>query len=152
MIFQPLNFEKLVGAINQVHAELATQASRAVNVSLTLRNWMIGCYIAEYEQNGADRAKYGERLLCQLSESLNSKVVRCVEERGLRRYRQFSQTYAQIRETVSPELHQRLLGPLVKSDVEKRESASPELSLPGKELIGRLSFSHFVELLQDEFD
>ena len=112
MIFQPLDFEKLVGAIHQVHAELATQASRAVNVSLTLRNWMIGCYIAEYEQNGADRAKYGERLLGQLSESLSSKGVSCVEERGLRRYRQFSQTYPQIRETVSPELHQRLLGPL----------------------------------------
>lgn len=148
MIFQPLDFEKLVGAIHQVHAELATQASRAVNVSLTLRNWMIGCYIAEYEQNGADRAKYGERLLGQLSESLSSKGVSRVEERELRRYRQFYQTYPQIRETVSPELHQRLLGPLVKSDVEKRESASPELSLPGKELIGRLSFSHFVELLQ----
>jgi hypothetical protein len=83
---------------------------------------------------------------------LSSKGVSRVEERELRRYRQFYQTYPQIRETVSPELHQRLLGPLVKSDVEKRESASPELSLPGKELIGRLSFSHFVELLQDEFD
>ncbi len=37
-------------------------------------------------------------------------------------------------------------------DFEKREAASPELSFAGKELIGRLSFSHFVELLQDEFD
>lgn len=148
MIFQPLDFKKLVGAIHQVHAELATQAKRAVNVSLTLRNWMIGCYITEYEQNGADRAKYGERLLGQLSDSLSPKGVSRVEERELRRYRQFYQTYPQIRETVSPELHQRLLGPLVKSDVEKRESASPDFFLSGKELIGRLSFSHFVELLQ----
>lgn len=124
------------------------QASRAVNVSLTLRNWMIGCYITEYEQNGVDRAKYGERLLGRLSESLNSKGVSRVEERELRRYRQFYQTYPQIRETVSPELHQRLLGSLATGDIEKRESATPEFFLPGKELIGKLSFSHFVELLQ----
>ncbi|BBO80432.1 hypothetical protein DSCO28_09980 [Desulfosarcina ovata subsp. sediminis] len=49
-----MDSEKLVGAIRYVHTELAAQASRAVNVSLTLRNWMIGCYITEYEQNGAN--------------------------------------------------------------------------------------------------
>jgi hypothetical protein len=148
MILQPLDFEKLVGAIQQVHAELTAQASRAVNVSLTLRNWMIGCYINEYEQSGQDRAKYGDRLLGRISESLSPKGVSRVEERELRRYRQFYQTYPQIRETVSPELHQRLLGPLVSGYGEKRESSTPGLSLPGKELIGRLSFSHFAELLQ----
>lgn len=55
------NFEKLVGFIRQVHDELAAQAGRAVNLSLTLRNWLIGCYIAEYEQNGTDRAEYGTK-------------------------------------------------------------------------------------------
>lgn len=148
MIFQPLDFEKLVGAINQVNAELTTQASRAINVSLTLRNWMIGCYITEYEQNGSDRAKYGDQLLGRLAASLILKGVSRAEERELRRYRQFYQTYPQIRETVSPELQQRLLGALLTSDAKKRESATPELFLPGKELIGRLSFSHFVELLK----
>jgi hypothetical protein len=67
---------------------------------------MIGCYITEYEQNGADRAKYGDRLLGRLSAILSSKGISHIEERELRRYRQFYQTYPQIRETVSPELHQ----------------------------------------------
>lgn len=49
-----LSFEKLVGFIQQAHEELAVQAGRAVNVSLTLRNWLIGCYIAEYELSGSD--------------------------------------------------------------------------------------------------
>jgi hypothetical protein len=26
-----------------------------------LRNWIIGFYIVEYEQNGKDRAEYGEK-------------------------------------------------------------------------------------------
>ena len=67
---QEWNFEKLVGSIQQVHEDIAAQAGRAVNISLTMRNWLIGCYIAEYEQNGADRAEYGTRLLESLSARL----------------------------------------------------------------------------------
>ena len=44
-----LNFATLVEAVRQVHEYSATAASRAVNASLTLRNWAIGCYIVEYE-------------------------------------------------------------------------------------------------------
>ena len=46
------NFEKLVGMIRHVHEELAAQAGKAVNISLTFRNRLFGCYIAEYELNG----------------------------------------------------------------------------------------------------
>lgn len=42
-----LSFDRLVTAIGQAHAELAGQAARAVNSSLTLRNGLIGFYIAE---------------------------------------------------------------------------------------------------------
>jgi hypothetical protein len=35
------NFGKLVGIIRQVHEELAAQAGRAVNLSLTMRNGRI---------------------------------------------------------------------------------------------------------------
>ena len=46
----------------------------AFSGSLTLRNCAIGCYIRDYEQNGADRAKYGERLLENLSEASRSRA------------------------------------------------------------------------------
>ncbi len=42
----------LVQQIQQTHTELTAQAGKAVNVSLTLRNWLIGFYITEYEQQG----------------------------------------------------------------------------------------------------
>ena len=60
---EQLNFAGLVAAIRQVHEHCASQAGKAINVSLTLRNWVIGYYILEYEQRGGDRADYGERLL-----------------------------------------------------------------------------------------
>lgn len=82
----PLHFDALVEAVRQVHEHSAAMASRAVNVSLTLRNWAIGCYIREYEQNGADRAKYGARLLESLSDALTTRGVEDMDARSLRLY------------------------------------------------------------------
>ena len=36
-------------------------AARSVNIGLVVRNWLFGWYIVEYQQNGADRAEYGEQ-------------------------------------------------------------------------------------------
>src|SRR3954454_20404650 len=106
-----LTFENLVVSIRGVDQDLAAQAGRAVNISLSLRNWLIGCYIAEYELRGADRAQYGEKLLARLSSRLTENGVSRAEERELRRYRQFYQTYPQIRESLAPELIKHLAFP-----------------------------------------
>ena len=45
-----LTFEALITSIRQVHEKLAAQAGKAVNIGLTLRNWIVGYYIREYEQ------------------------------------------------------------------------------------------------------
>jgi hypothetical protein len=37
-----MDFKALVEAIRQVDERLAAQAGKAINISLTLRNWMIG--------------------------------------------------------------------------------------------------------------
>ncbi len=99
--FTNFDFSALVGAIRQAHEYMAAQAGRAVNISLTLRNWVIGCYIREYEQNGADRATYGENLLSSLSQRLKEAGVEGCASRSLRLYRQFYLTYPEIWQTVS---------------------------------------------------
>ena len=58
-----MNFDILVRTIAETHSALYQQAVKAVNVNLTLRNWLVGLYIVEFEQNGEDRARYGEKLL-----------------------------------------------------------------------------------------
>ena len=97
-------FTSLTETIRQIHDEFAAQASRAVNVSLTWRNWLIGFYIREYEQNGTDRAKYGDSLLDRLSEALSSSDLKRMDVRELRRYRQFYIVYPRIRETLTPKI------------------------------------------------
>lgn len=78
------NFADLIQKIQRTHAELSAQANKAINVSLTLRNWLIGLQIVEYEQGGADRAQYGTQLLNRISVELERlKIPRC-EARELR--------------------------------------------------------------------
>jgi len=88
-----MNFESLIGSINQVQDALQAQAAHAVNLSLTARNWLVGYYIVEFEQQGEDRAKYGENLLNNIAKELSRKGM---EARRLREYRQFYRVYPQI--------------------------------------------------------
>ena len=44
----------------------------------------MGCYIVEFEQNGEDRAAYGEQLLKKLEKQLNTKGL---NERRFREFR-----------------------------------------------------------------
>lgn len=100
------NFTKLVSAIQQLHQQLQQSAVNAVNQMLTIRNWLIGYYIVEFEQNGKDRAKYGKSLLKSIAGKLSD--IKGMDERSLRRYRQFYLFYPQIastiRATVPPKL------------------------------------------------
>jgi len=144
MAESPMTFEQLVDAIQQVHDSLSGQAVKAVNVSLTLRNWMIGCYIQIYEQNGSDRAAYGERLLDNLAARLEDQGLKRTSVRELRRFRRFFQMYPQIREALTPEFH-RMIPPPPNESI--REALTPELASPAKDILERMSFSHLAELI-----
>lgn len=74
-ITNTFSFADLVLAIQQTDAALLQQATKAVNKGLTLRNWLIGYRIAEYELHGADRANYGDRLLGELAVRLKDQSV-----------------------------------------------------------------------------
>lgn len=149
MAFENLDFNGLVSAIQQTHEALSNQATKAVNRCLTLRNWMIGRYISDYELQGADRAGYGDRLLETLADKLKKTGLKRLDARELRRFRQFYIYYPQIRESVTP-----VLNMLPISLPQIRESVTPELkeaiSLSGQLLLERVSFTHFVELLNIE--
>ena len=57
-----MDFNSLVGRINDVQEAFQAQAAHAINLSLTARNWLVGYYIVEFEQKGEDRAKYGDKI------------------------------------------------------------------------------------------
>ena len=82
---------------------MVTRVASVANQALVLRNWMVGAYIVEFEQNGADRAKYGERLLERLAEDLKGKGIKGLGLRTLRDCRSFVAVYPQIRQPVVAE-------------------------------------------------
>lgn len=159
------NFAGLVTSIAQTHALFAAQASKAINISLTLRNWLIGHHIAEYELRGADRADYGQRLLERLAQQLGEAGLKRIDARELRRFRQFYSAYPQIREAVAPVLAALPAAQRV-GLLDIRESTTPESEiaasagtgtgtgtglpqiLDSRLLLERLSFTHFAELVQ----
>lgn len=147
------NFEALVVSIVQIHQQAQEFATKAVNIGLTLRNWFIGHRIVEFEQQGRDRAAYGERLLPALAERLAAAGLKRVDTRELRRFRLLYTIYPQIRETVTPELLARSgaseLQPFLHfASLAKRETLSPESPPSQPDLLQRLSFSHLSELLE----
>lgn len=62
-----MTFQNLVSGINTVNKCLRESAACAINQHVTARNWLIGFYIVNYEQNGLDRAQYGESLIAKSS-------------------------------------------------------------------------------------
>ena len=48
---QTHSFSELINKIDQAHEALKGYSLKAINVSLIVRNWLFGFYIAEYEQN-----------------------------------------------------------------------------------------------------
>ena len=161
-----MNFELLVNTIQATHNQLQQSAIRSVNIHLTIRNWLIGYYIVEFEQNGSDRATYGERLFAELAKTLN---VKGLAETNLKLSRQFYLVYPQIAQIVSEQLQQIGFSSIrhLSTDelqihdnqtVKIRQTASDEfistlpegLQVPPNQLINSLSFSHFVLLLPIE--
>ncbi len=148
-----LTFEELTHSIKEVHDELAAQAGRAVNISLTIRNWLIGYYIREYEQNGSDRAEYGKRLIEDLANELQTSLDHCYTVRYLRLCRQFYDTYPQIRKSLISDFGMRkslisIFQRHLKSEIEPLSTGSGPLTLPGDVLLKNLSFTHIVELIK----
>jgi hypothetical protein len=71
---------------------------------------LIGYYIVEFEQNGEDRAQYGEQLLQKLEKQMNTKGMTAVRFREFRRlYLVFPQIGEEIMNVLSPEMIQRLI-------------------------------------------
>ena len=144
---QSPSFDELAQSVLQTHQTAQSGAIRAVNQMATLRNWLIGCYIVEYEQRGSDRAKYGERLLKRLEERVNTKGLNETLFLAARRFYSF---YPQIGELfelrIRPTVSDKLMVPSSIS-----AALSPKFTTSASALVSKLSFSHIREImLQDD--
>ena len=148
------HFNVLAQNVQHVHEVTSAYAKGAVNQLLTVRNWVIGYYIVEYEQNGNDRAEYGSNLLNRLAETIN---VKGLDRSQLNLCRIFYLRYPQICATVMHKL--RGIGAIEglskisssfameSNEDENCATASHKFETPPEMLISRLSFSHIREIM-----
>ena len=118
-----MNFEALVKHISTIQNTLQAQAAHAVNLALTSRNWLMGCDIVEFEQNGEDRAAYGEQLLKKLEQRLKTKGL---NERRFREFRRLYLVYPQLKEPVTQ---------YIASQIQIRQSLTAEFTEPIRRLV-----------------
>ena len=163
-----MDFNALVSQIQSIDGTLKHEANKAVNTLLTIRNWMIGYYIVAYEQNGQDKAKYGDKILQTLADNINREGL---SFRNLKLFRQFFLAYPQlsddaislllpILQTLSAkftlgnsdmQIGQSLPAQftLENSDMQIGQSLSAQLNenILNNQIIGKLSFTHITMLL-----
>lgn len=150
---EEFNFHSLVSLCGQTHEAMQRQAARSINIGLVVRNWFFGWYIVEYQQNGSDRAEYGERFVDALSEKLKGQGIKGCSTTALRNYRTFYQHHLPIRQTLSGELGNMMadnglkIHPTVSGEL---DPITQSLSAPSfSQLMEtfKLSWSHYVALL-----
>ena len=158
------DFDGLVAHIQQTQDVLQNNARLVINRHVTAKAWLTGYYIVEYEQKGADRAKYGEQLLKKLAEKLKDKKT--FSYRSLNIYRKFYLTYPALNDQIKhfvlslPSIVQTVSAQFqlsVSQNVGKMQTVSAKLpiaTLVDKEiqtkpelLFNKMSFSHLSLLL-----
>ena len=153
------SFNDLASIVQTTHDAAQSSAIKAINRMQTMRNWLIGYYIVEFEQHGKDRAEYGTQLLKKLEERVNRKGVNVTLFKNSRSfYLLYPQMAENLISVISPTPSDQLakrVKTLPTNDTystnNQQEAKSPTLSdqfkTSGKKIISSLSFSHIVELL-----
>ena len=153
------SFDELTKIIRDTHDAAQTTAVKAINRMQTMRNWLYGYYIIEFEQHGKDRAEYGTQLLKRLEERVNRKgLTETLFKNSRKFYRLYPQMVENIIGVISPTVSDKLLESKDASvlcdtqmteneHVEKSPTVSDGFRTTGQVIISRLSFSHIVEIM-----
>ncbi|MCF2590699.1 DUF1016 family protein [Prevotella hominis] len=153
------SFDELTKIIRDTHDAAQTTAVKAINRMQTMRNWLYGYYIIEFEQHGKDRAEYGTQLLKRLEERVNRKgLTETLFKNSRKFYRLYPQMVENIIGVISPTVSDKLLETKDASGlcdtqmtenehIENSPTVSDGFRTTGQMIISRLSFSHIVEIM-----
>ena len=111
-----MDFPQLSNNIQMTHNLLQNNAMRAINQNITARNWLVGYWIVEFEQNGEDRAKYGDKLLSELAKAIKVRGLGAVM---LNLCRKFYKTYPALGTEIGKFLMSRGDSRIIQSLIEK---------------------------------
>ncbi|ANH96109.1 hypothetical protein A8L59_01570 [Pseudomonas koreensis] len=100
---QDPKINSLLGELSELIRQARQKVLRAVDTIQVQTCWQIGRHIVEFEQQGAQRAGYGKRLLALLAKDLTAQFGKGFDETNLRKMRLFYQLFP-IRDALRLEL------------------------------------------------
>lgn len=141
-----VSFKDLVNAVKDVHLSSHQAAVKAVNRYATMRNWLIGFFIVEYQQKGHDRAEYGEKLLKRLENSLQTRGLNVTL---FQNSRLFYICYPQVADLFQIKIQPTLSvnSEVISTNQVIQPTVLAKSLTDGNTLISRLSFAHITELV-----
>lgn len=160
-----MRIDNLVHQIQLIDSNLSAQANKAVNQLLTIRNWLIGHYIVEFEQKGEERALYGDKLIETLAKNLKNSNIKGLSSRNLNLFREFYLAFPEILQSPSEEfknqlenISQSLTAELKTPSNKILQSLTAELEVSPKtventidslvsKMLESLSFTHITQLI-----
>jgi len=128
-----VSYSSLLSSVGELLEAARRASARTVNAFMTATYWEVGRRIVEFEQGGAKRAGYGERLLERLASDLTARLGRGFTVRNLESMRLFYGACGakQISETLSRELPS---APPRSSSTQIPETPSPVFQMPAGRL------------------
>jgi predicted nuclease of restriction endonuclease-like (RecB) superfamily len=88
-----MKFPDLISQISNIDEAARSVAGRTLQQILSLRNWLIGASLVEFEQAGEDRAQYGQRLMHTLAQALGEAGCQGLSASNLKNFRQLALAY-----------------------------------------------------------
>jgi hypothetical protein len=140
--------------MESVNSYFSDYANRQVNYAYTLRNWLIGMHLFEFEQKGQHSAEYGDNLYLNSAKSLREKKVKGLSLTMLNTCRQFYLIYSQIIQTAAEQsyFNENHSVEIIQSANEqfnllKSKEKIKTISIENRSLfLSKLSHSHILEI------
>ena len=146
MNISPTNFpEDLYDRIRSILESSHATVARTVNTVQVLSNWLIGYAIVEAEQQGQQRAEYGDKLIQNLSAQLTQEFGRGYSHSTLKLVRQF---YLSFPNLIPPEQIGYALRSQFGSVPELTALSTSNPSWQPGELHPNLSWTHYRTLMR----
>jgi predicted nuclease of restriction endonuclease-like (RecB) superfamily len=152
-----MNFNQLIAQLTTINQQLRNKALQSVDQLLVIRNWMIGFYVFEYEQQGTDRANYGDKLLQAIESDCKKQKIKGLSATNLKLCRQFYQVYPEIGQPVADQFRisqpvaDQLIGDPVFRNTLLESKTNHQVNHPviqPEVLLQHFSFRHFTELVK----
>lgn len=157
-------FDRIVSILDQARGNVV----RAVNTNMVLAYWLIGQEIVEEVQRGKGRAKYGEKVIADLSARLTERYGNGFSVPNLKNFRQFYQAYSDRCASIGYPVGSQFEGTKNSRSSGAESSETTSLQPMGKELIHhkksypvsnqslqvfspQLSWSHYRALMRVEY-